>query len=1166
MVVNLTTTTSAAFNVYIPPAEKFYVFRNASAYDATIFCSTVLGNTTAAGTGVTVLAGTTTMLFSDGTNVSAALTSFSGNLVVSTNSTSPALRVTQVGSGDAILVEDSANPDSTPFVVTSTGDVGIGKTTPTVKLDVVGTINASTGFNGTVGATTPNTGAFTTLSSTGNTTLGDASTDTVTVNGYMGVGGAGSTSASVLAASTALAGSTQRGFYAGATYTSAATANGNSYESVPATAAAAFTMNDLSGFFAANATKGAGSTITNQHGLRIADQTQGTNNYGITSLVSSGTNKWNIYASGTAANYFAGNVGIGTSSPGAKLDVSDSGGGAVKAIVASTGGTLSQIAFNNTGTSPSNVRIGASASSLVAFTAGTERMRIDSSGNVGIGTSSPVSRLQTYAGTGVAASHAILGSDPTGYWSFASGGNPTTRVVARGYDPSAVEQIRLDPTSTSFLLSSNLGIGTTTPNLSTVARTLTISTTATETQSAIELQGNRTGANTTPTFIRGYNNTDAITQISFLRGTNSNDGLIAFLTASSGSLTERMRIDSSGNVGIGTTAPGQRLHIESTSGAAGSALLRLTSTGSTSLEAGLEFFATATDASSANRSGRIYAKWDGSSFIDSRLSFQSVTSGNVLVDTMHLKNGNVGIGTSSPYKSLTIRGLDDRLMFDLNTTSAGAGASITWNGSTSDTGANPSVRLQGIREGAGASGALIVSTRDGSSGNTLERMRIDSSGNVGIGTSSPGTTLDVYKATSNSIIRAWAASGIPRFDLRSATRYYSVSIQSDNLIFFDETAGSIRMTLTSSGNVGIGTSSPTVKLQVSGSSNFFGSGGAPVAWGDTTSLGFLSFDGSGNPVVRSGTSLPLVFQTNGATERMRIDSAGRVLVGATTARVNNSDTSHFQVEGLGAGSASASLTRNSNDAGAPILYFGKTRGTTIGGTAAAQNGDDIALFRFSASDGTNLVRGAQIGVQVDGTISTGVVPGRLVFSTTADGASSPTERLRIDSSGNVLVGVTSANANGGILQLSKGITFPATQVAATDANTLDDYEEGTFTPTITGSTAAGTGTYTSQVGRYTKIGNRVYFTAYIVWTAHTGTGNMRVGALPFTSNSTSLNYNAVSVWNQNIALTAANLIQAYVEVNSTIVVLTQYPTGGGTSTAVPMDTAANIIVSGHYEV
>lgn len=69
MVLNLTTLTGANFSVYIPPADKVYIIRNASSYDATIYCSTVLGNTTAAGTGVTIPAGKETLVFSDGTNV-----------------------------------------------------------------------------------------------------------------------------------------------------------------------------------------------------------------------------------------------------------------------------------------------------------------------------------------------------------------------------------------------------------------------------------------------------------------------------------------------------------------------------------------------------------------------------------------------------------------------------------------------------------------------------------------------------------------------------------------------------------------------------------------------------------------------------------------------------------------------------------------------------------------------------------------------------------------------------------------------------------------------------------------------------------------------------------------------------------------------------------------
>lgn len=93
MVINLTTTTAANFNVYIPPAEKVYIIRNASAYDATIYCSTVIGNTTAAGTGVTVPAGRETLIFADGTNVASAI-DYTPALTLGT-----ALAVTSGGTG-----------------------------------------------------------------------------------------------------------------------------------------------------------------------------------------------------------------------------------------------------------------------------------------------------------------------------------------------------------------------------------------------------------------------------------------------------------------------------------------------------------------------------------------------------------------------------------------------------------------------------------------------------------------------------------------------------------------------------------------------------------------------------------------------------------------------------------------------------------------------------------------------------------------------------------------------------------------------------------------------------------------------------------------------------------------------------------------------------------
>ena len=100
----------------------------------------------------------------------------------------------------------------------------------------------------------------------------------------------------------------------------------------------------------------------------------------------------------------------------------------------------------------------------------------------------------------------------------------------------------------------------------------------------------------------------------------------------------------------------------------------------------------------------------------------------------------------------------------------------------------------------------------------------------------------------------------------------------------------------------------------------------------------------------------------------------------------------------------------------------------------------------------------------------------------------------------LLVGVASANANGGVLQLKSGITFPATQVAATDVNTLDDYEEGTWTGTLKGSITDPTVAVTAT-GRYTKIGRQVFIDITFSNISNVGaSGELSVTGLPFACN------------------------------------------------------------------
>lgn len=148
-----------------------------------------------------------------------------------------------------------------------------------------------------------------------------------------------------------------------------------------------------------------------------------------------------------------------------------------------------------------------------------------------------------------------------------------------------------------------------------------------------------------------------------------------------------------------------------------------------------------------------------------------------------------------------------------------------------------------------------------------------------------------------------------------------------------------------------------------------------------------------------------------------------------------------------------------------------------------------------------------------------------------------------------------------------GISFPATASASSDANTLDDYEEGDCSSSvvIAGSSTAGTGTYSFQSSRYLKVGAQVTVYGYLGWSAHTGTGDFRIAGLPFTSNSQANAFCAASLgFFHNIALTAGYIPIAYLGSNSTSIVVDQYPTGGGTSIAVPIDTSGDIIFSITY--
>jgi hypothetical protein len=292
----------------------------------------------------------------------------------------------------------------------------------------------------------------------------------------------------------------------------------------------------------------------------------------------------------------------------------------------------------------------------------------------------------------------------------------------------------------------------------------------------------------------------------------------------------------------------------------------------------------------------------------------------------------------------------------------------------------------------------------------------------------------------------------------------------------------------------------------------------------------------------------LVF--SGARKYPRLDLTDTVAGGSTFQIWNLGNQLRF---GTNTGSAgTASFYINSGNAGTAVFNGALTAASFIPSSSTVPTNGLYLPAANTLGWATASTARMQIGATGGVSIGNTTDPGATNLSVTGTGQFGTT----------VGVGAATPSASGA------GITFPATQSASTNVNTLDDYEEGTFTPTIIGTTSAGTGTYSanSQIGRYTKIGNRVYFTIYLVWTAHTGTGNMSVAGLPFTSIATAGTFNALSTWNQNITMTALNLLTAYVNVNATTVALAQNPVGGGAATAVAMDTAGSLMLTGHYEV
>jgi len=385
------------------------------------------------------------------------------------------------------------------------------------------------------------------------------------------------------------------------------------------------------------------------------------------------------------------------------------------------------------------------------------------------------------------------------------------------------------------------------------------------------------------------------------------------------------------------------------------------------------------------------------------------------------------------------------------------------------------------------------------------------------------------------------------------------------------TIGTDSITLDGSNNqVNVGTavtinSSGVTVTGVITATSFSGSGANLTGIAATTDVRTNSLVVSGITTVAAGsTAAPSITPTGdnntgiffpsadtiafgeGGAEAARIDSSGRLLLGTSSAPSPGGNVASF----VGANNANTSTTSNL------AIYSNTAQAANVGGA--------ISLGGYWTTASDFFPFGSIAGRKFNSTSND--AEGYLQFNV-SDNSFLLAEAMRINSQRELLIGTTTRTANGGTLQISNGITFPATQSACSDVNTLDDYEEGTWTPVVKGTSTAGTASYLLQIGRYTKVGRLVTVDFIIECSSGTGTGDLFLDGLPFTSANTHATQPAVSLGIvHNIALTANHVMTARVPWNTQRIQFLTYPAGGGVSGNVGYDAAGSIGGSAFYYV
>jgi len=553
-----------------------------------------------------------------------------------------------------------------------------------------------------------------------------------------------------------------------------------------------------------------------------------------------------------------GNVGIGTTLPDAPLHILKAAGGAniVTALKldpddATTGSGVS-IDFNasttNTGASLVGSRIvgarqGGNASGFLALytspdasgSVPLERMRINSTGNVGIGNTININKLDVSGNINIQGGNGAYLTFNNGDANIVINNNGTGRDLSfKTYSGSSnAERMRIDKDG-------NVGIGTTTPNqngFSASSKVLTVKADTSGGESVLELIG-LGNVDNDQVGVLNFMSVDATTPLAAIKGlryTSDTNGKLAFYTSNA----ERMRINESGNVGIGTDNPGATLQIgkgvanvlQKIHGGATAGIQIFTGGGAGTKIASLEQY--------FSDEGYLGLKHAGTTKIHLRANGNS-----------YLNNGNVGIGTTSPGTALQVGGLDDGSNYDItvgwNAVSSQAvgtkRSALTFK--TSQTGVNNediykwdiamvTAPATASSEPFGSDLAFLRSTRSSTSVDETT-MILTQLGNVGIGTTSPEGKLHVYSGDASIapngdgdefVIENSGNAGMSILTGNTSNGAIFFGDAQDNnvgIIDYDHnintmsftTGASKAITINASQNVGIGTTSPGAKLEV----------------------------------------------------------------------------------------------------------------------------------------------------------------------------------------------------------------------------------------------------------------------------------------------------------------------------------------------------------------